>query len=163
MFELFKSPRIDFMGKRAIWLSLSAILVLGSLVVLPTYGIKRGIELGGGAELQVRYAEAPDLGAIRSALAGAGFESHLVTTIGPPADNEVYIRIGLPPEAQDEDITPRVAEALKNDDMRSKAARGLLNLNTADQSTVEAFLLGSPALGKEQAAASALAMHSLCC
>src|SRR5512140_1707216 len=106
------------MGKRNLWVGLSIVVVLGSAIVVPIHGIKRGIEFTGGTEVQVKCAVAPNLGAIRSELNRAGFTNHLVTTIGKPEENEVYIRLALASAVKEENLTPKVVSALRTEDVR---------------------------------------------
>jgi preprotein translocase subunit SecF len=137
VFELFRNPNIDFMGKRHVWLGLSATMMLAAIIAIPVFGIKRGIELGGGSEVQVKYASTPDIGAIRSSLESAGLAS-VVNSIGAPEDHEVYIRVGLDSAAETDkaaveaEITPRVVEALRTDEMRQQNAAGRVDVNTAN-------------------------------
>ena len=164
MFELFRNPNIDFMGKRHLWLGLSGLLMLLSIIAIPAFGIKRGIELGGGSEVQLKYASAPDVGAIRTALDRAGFESHLVNTIGDAEDHEVYIRVGLGADVEtatnvEEEITPRIVEALRTDDMRQQVAAGRVDVNNANASALAGLFASSGLTGDEadRAAAAILA------
>ncbi len=113
MFQLFHNPNIDFMGKRRLWVAVSLSLIVISLVILGTKGIHRGIEFEGGAEVQLRYTAPSDVAAVREALAKAGFAGSIVTTIGKPEENEVYVRVPLVPGAKDTDLAPRVVAALK--------------------------------------------------
>lgn len=114
MLQLFHNPKIDFMGKRRMWVGVSLTLVVISLVILGTKGIHKGIEFEGGAEVQLQYKSAPDVAAVRDALAKAGFAGSVVTTIGNPGEHEVYIRVPLVPGAKDQDLAPRVVASLKN-------------------------------------------------
>lgn len=114
MLQLFHDTKIDFMGKRRLWVGVSLSLVAISLVILLTKGIHRGIEFEGGAEVQLQYKATPDVGAVREALGKAGFEGSLVTTIGKPEDREVYVRVPLVPGAKDQDLAPRVVTSLKS-------------------------------------------------
>ena len=113
MFQLFHSPKIDFMGKRRLWVGVSLAVIAISLVILGTKGIRRGIEFEGGAEVQLQYTAAPDVGAVRDALGKAGFVGAIVTTIGKPDEHEVYVRVPLVPGAKDQDLAPRVVASLK--------------------------------------------------
>jgi preprotein translocase subunit SecF len=64
-----------------------------------------------------------------------------VTTIGALEDNEVYIRLPLTDATQEQgDLTPKVIEALRPDDVRQKVASGLLNVNTVEAEPLIAFL-----------------------
>ena len=113
MFQLFHNPNVDFMGKRRMWVGVSLTLVAISLIILGTKGIHKGIEFEGGAEVQLQYKTAPDVGAVRDALGKAGFEGSIVTTIGKPEEHEVYVRVPLVPGAKDQDLAPRVVASLK--------------------------------------------------
>jgi preprotein translocase subunit SecF len=151
------------MGKRHLWLAISAALMVASIVAIPIFGIRRGIELGGGADLQLKYATAPDLGAIRSALAAAGFDSLLVNSIGAPEEREVYIRVAVDaadrPEAfEQEEITSRVVAALRTEEMRRQEASGRLDVNTASTRTLAALLGEAAGVSPEQAEQAAAAI-----
>src|SRR5262245_1429035 len=101
------------MGKRHLWVTISIVATVLSLIIIPLRGIRLGIEFMGGTEVQIRYAQAPDLGAIRSTLKDAGLEGGLVTTIGDPKDNEVYIRLAAGgTEKQEAGLTTRAVDAL---------------------------------------------------
>lgn len=113
MLQLFHDTKIDFMGKRRMWVAVSLCLVVLSVAILLTRGIKRGLEFQGGAEIQVRYRTAPDVGAVRGILEKAGHTGALVTTIGKPEENEIYVRVPLVPGAKDDDLAPTVVRALR--------------------------------------------------
>jgi preprotein translocase subunit SecF len=134
--ELFHSPKIDFMSKRRMWVAVSLTLVALSIGVMLTRGIKKGIEFQGGAEVQIKYKTTPDIGAVRDILSKSGFEGSIVTTIGKPEENELYCRVPLVPGAKDEDLAPRVVQALQK-------AQG------ADTFEVRSRSYIGPAVGKE--------------
>jgi preprotein translocase subunit SecF len=113
MLQILHDTKIDFMGKRHIWVGISVVLTVLSLIVIPVKGIKKGIEFEGGAEVQVKYAAAPDIGAIRDLMDRSGFAGALVTTIGKPGENGVYIRVPLVKGAKDEDVAPAVVKTLQ--------------------------------------------------
>ncbi|MBZ5637903.1 MAG: protein translocase subunit SecF [Acidobacteriia bacterium] len=151
MLQIFRNPKIDFMGKRSLWVGLSIAVVLGSAIVVPIHGIKMGIEFTGGTEVQVKYATSPNLGAIRSELDRAGFTNHLVTTIGKPEENEVYIRLGLVSAVKEENLTPKVVTALRAEDVRRRIESHGVDLNNADESSLKTLLESSPDLAREDA------------
>lgn len=69
--ELFKNPNIDFLGRKSIFYALSVLLLaagVGSLIMKG--GLKYGIDFTGGANISVRFAEAPPIDKIRSAVSG---------------------------------------------------------------------------------------------
>ena len=46
MFEIFKDSKFDFMGMRRIWVGVSLTLMVLSIAIVATKGIKWGIEFG---------------------------------------------------------------------------------------------------------------------
>ena len=83
--RLFADTRIDFMGLSRVCVTASALLIVASVVVVAVRGLNLGIEFTGGTEIQVRYAERPDVAAVRQKLAAAGMSSQAVTTISTSA------------------------------------------------------------------------------
>ena len=144
MLQLVKNPNFDFMGKSRVLLTISAVLVLASVVLLLTRGINLGIEFTGGAEVQLKFAERPDVSAIRSALAGVSESTPVVTTIGGPAAHEVYIKIGLAGAADDldtTDLTQQVVDALRTEEVRRLRDQKRVDLNVADEAALERVLV----------------------
>jgi len=149
--EILKDTKIDFMGKRRMWMGISLTLVCASLIILPVRGLNLGIEFTGGAEVQVKYANPPDLGGVREALKAAGLSSNLVTSIGDPKENELYIRLGSDAAAaKEQDLTRALTQAL-----RAAAgwtgSEGRLDLNAADMASVRELLEGFPDITRSDA------------
>ncbi|MCB0218502.1 MAG: protein translocase subunit SecF, partial [Chrysiogenetes bacterium] len=71
----------DFVGKRRIMLILSLLLMAFAGVEYVREGITLGIEFAGGADIQVRFDESTDTGAVRDALGEGGIEGASVQTI----------------------------------------------------------------------------------
>ena len=115
------------------------MLVLAAVVVLWVNGLNFGIEFSGGTEIQVKFAQTPDIAAVRSTLSAAGLPSQSVTTIGDPLANEVYIRLAS--GAQDgveDDPTSEVLDALRRGTGDLVEDRD--DLNIIDQGTLERIL-----------------------
>jgi len=95
MIELFKQPNIDWMGKAKYFYALSGILLLaGWASVLFGSGIRYGIDFKGGTNVDVRFAQPPNVDKLRSSLAAQGLgntEIQSVKDIGNPNSNEVLI------------------------------------------------------------------------
>jgi len=149
--QLLKQPNFEYMKRGKLLMGISAILVLASVVILFTRGLNLGIEFTGGTELQIKYVATPDVGAIRSALKDAGLTSQVVTTIGAPEDNEVYIRLGATDTGGEGDLTTLVARTLRG----TAASDGLVDLNVADEATVERLLAAATDVVASDAAAAA--------
>ena len=138
-----EKTNIDFLGptRRKIALSISAVLVVVSLVSLATRGLEFGIDFTGGILLEVGYPQAANLDDIRNNLSAAGFPDAQVQRFG--RDTDVLVR--LPPQAG--------AEA---SEVREKLQRTLQsNGETIDLRRVE-FV--SAQVGSELAERGALAL-----
>jgi preprotein translocase subunit SecF len=107
---LQRKTNIDFMGKRKIALIFSAVLLIVSLVALPTRGLNFGLDFTGGTLIEVTFPTAPDISQVRDNLAAGGMDA-MVQTFG--AANDIVVRI--PPGDEEEsnaEISTRVLEAL---------------------------------------------------
>ncbi|HEX9877343.1 MAG TPA: protein translocase subunit SecF [Gammaproteobacteria bacterium] len=116
-----KTPTFNFMGGRRIALSVSVLLVLGSLVSIVGRGLNLGMDFTGGVLLEVTYAGVADLSDIRATLNEAGFESPLVQNFGTVSD----VLIRLPPQDEQEGgaIRDRVLTALAERDASVEVRR----------------------------------------
>ncbi len=144
MFEILKNPDYDIMGKRRIFLTLSAVAVLASIVLVAVNGVNPGIEFVGGAELRLRFADAPKLGQIRRSLDGLTPSTPVVTTIGDPQDHEVLIKLGTPeatPDERPEDLVQDVIDALRSDEVKALRKEKKVDLNVSDEATIAAALV----------------------
>jgi preprotein translocase subunit SecF len=95
MIELFKQPNLDWMGKAKYFYALSGILLLaGWASILFGPGIRYGIDFKGGTNVDVRFAQPPNVDKIRSGLAANGIgntEIQTISDIANPNSNEVEI------------------------------------------------------------------------
>ena len=73
MIEFFKEPNIDWMGKAKYFYGLSAILLIAGLISwLHEGGLRYGIDFRGGTNVDVRFAQTPNIDQIRDALKTQG-------------------------------------------------------------------------------------------
>lgn len=95
MIEFFKEPNIDWMGKAKYFFTLSGILLLiGWSAILLKGGIKYGIDFRGGTNVDVRFAQPPNVDQLRSSLQAQGLgnsEIQGISDIANPNSNEVMI------------------------------------------------------------------------
>lgn len=73
--EILNKTRIDFIGKRHIACGISLVLILVGLLALVQIGrgaANMGIDFAGGTSVQVKFAQAVDLGEVRQALGASG-------------------------------------------------------------------------------------------
>ena len=106
MADTQKQP-FDFMGLRKIASVLSITLVVISLALLGVRGLNFGMDFTGGTSVELEYAEAPSLDAIRDQLAEAGYEQFVVQNFG--ADTTILIRMA---EAEHDQLAREVAGML---------------------------------------------------
>ncbi|MGJ7456595.1 protein translocase subunit SecF [Halomonas sp. MA07-2] len=101
--------QFDFMGKRRLAFAISGLLILVSIVSLLFQQLNLGLDFTGGTLVEVRYAAAPSLEAVRQTLEGAEFRDVSVQTFG--ASTEVLIRLQ---QAFDADVGDRVVALLRD-------------------------------------------------
>jgi preprotein translocase subunit SecF len=95
MIELFKQPNLDWMGKAKYFYALSGILLLaGWTSIFFGRGLRYGIDFSGGTNVDVRFAQPPNIDKLRSGLAAQGIgnsEIQPIRDIGNAGSNEVLI------------------------------------------------------------------------
>ena len=82
---------IKFMNQRYLTLSLSVVLVFGSILSLGTRQLNWGLDFTGGTLVEVHFQEVADLGAIRKSLDVGGYIGASVVSFG--TDRDVLIRL----------------------------------------------------------------------
>ena len=97
MIELFKQPNIDWMGKAKYFFALSGIFLLAGIVsIVSQGGIRYGLDFKGGTNVDVRFAQPPNIDKLRSGLAAQGLtnsEIQGISDIANPNANEVVISL----------------------------------------------------------------------
>ncbi|OFZ55953.1 MAG: protein-export membrane protein SecF [Bdellovibrionales bacterium RIFOXYC1_FULL_54_43] len=93
MFQLIRpDTQFDFVGKRHIWVSISALAILATVILFFTKGLNYGIDFTGGAEVQIKVPAAWDIGKVRSELDNAGLKGLRVQQIGEPSAHEFLVK-----------------------------------------------------------------------
>ena len=109
--ELFSSKKIyDFMSKRILFVSISLIFVISSLVLIFTKGLNFGIDFRGGTLVQVKYEKPIQLNEIRKVLSKE-YSGFSVTRFG--SDNEVLIKLPITTTSVTNDIGDKIRKLLK--------------------------------------------------
>jgi preprotein translocase subunit SecF len=94
--EFFHEPKIDWMGKKWIFIGLSIPLFLAGMISIAVHrGLNYGIEFRGGTQVTVKFAQAPDLDAIRAHLDQSGLRGATLQGYGPASDHQVIVAIDL--------------------------------------------------------------------
>jgi preprotein translocase subunit SecF len=95
MIELFKQPNLNWMGKAKYFFALSGILLIaGWTSIFLKGGLRYGIDFKGGTNVDVRFAQPPNIDRIRQGLTRQGLGTSEIQPISDPANpngNEVVI------------------------------------------------------------------------
>jgi preprotein translocase subunit SecF len=156
MIEFFKEPNIDWMGKAKYFYALSALLLLaGWTSILLKGGIYYGIDFKGGTNVDVRFAQPPDIDHLRRALTAQGLgntEIQSIGTVGQGKSDEVLIFVsqnGTGDEARDSSKA-QVLSALNS--TYNSANAGKADFNAATPSSLAAYLTQKDPLSLSAAA-----------
>jgi preprotein translocase subunit SecF len=88
--RFFKKTTIDFMGKRKMWYTISAIVILAGFVSLAVKGFHFGIDFLGGTELIVEFSQPPNISDVRDLMDKSGFPKSEIKVYG--ATNRLLLR-----------------------------------------------------------------------
>lgn len=104
--EFFHDVKIDWLGKKWYFLAFSLIFSVAGIVSMTMSFVKTGspvplgVDFRGGTEVQIQFANKPDIGVIRKAVDDAGIRDAKIQATGASAEsNEVLISL---PEQKNE-------------------------------------------------------------
>lgn len=106
-----KQMNFDFMKARHIAMTLSAVLLIISIVAIATRGLSLGLDFTGGTLLEVSYEKPANIESVREQLDNSGFLGSTVQHFG--SETDVLIRMS---EAYRDTLGLEVLEALKAGD-----------------------------------------------
>ena len=94
--ELFHEPKIDWMGIKWYFISLSlALAAIGIISIIAHRGLAYGIDFRGGTLVYVKFTQAPNIDAIRRQLDSQNLRNANITSFGVQSDHEVMIGLDL--------------------------------------------------------------------
>ncbi len=134
---------IDFIGKRKIALTISALMILISLGALAAKGLNFGIDFTGGTLVEVKFDKAPSIADVRSSISPKGFGNAVIQQFGSP--EEILIRV----QNKDGEESSTISNALLD---------GLSEKFTADAVEMRRVEFVGPQVGKELAQAGIMAV-----
>ncbi|NNE36976.1 MAG: protein translocase subunit SecF [Gammaproteobacteria bacterium] len=109
--ELFnRDSNINFLGHRKIAAIFSALLIVGSILLLVINGLNFGVDFTGGTIVELRYDNPVNLEEVRNVLNDSEFEGAVVQNYG--SANEVLIRLAPIDELDSSDISTEVTRLL---------------------------------------------------
>src|SRR5258705_1495313 len=101
--EFFREPKIDWLGIKWYFIGLTLALVTAGMVsVVLKGGLAYGIDFRGGTLVYVKFAQTPDLDAIRRQLDGQKLGDVTLQSYGQAADHEVIIGLDMGQTASSE-------------------------------------------------------------
>jgi preprotein translocase subunit SecF len=141
--DLFKDPKVDWLGLRRVFIVISLALVLVGIIALATRGLNLGVDFTGGTLVYVKFKEDPQLDRVRRTLNDAGLRVEQATRFDEHWKNQVQIRMARieSDEAQDLTLeTTRVVDALRTEYETAEPAAGQLDLNNVSRSVLSGRL-----------------------
>ena len=97
--ELFHDANVDWLGKKWYFLAFSMIFSVAGVTSMAVHWahigspVPLGVDFRGGTEVQVQFAQAPDIDAIRKATDAAGLNGATIVNYDVPANHEVLISL----------------------------------------------------------------------
>ena len=103
--EFFRNPNVNWLGWKWYFLAFSMIFSVAGIAKMSWNWshigspVPLGVDFQGGTQVDVQFANPPDIDAIRHAIEAAGVKDATITTFGPAADHRVLI--SLPVESNE--------------------------------------------------------------
>ena len=143
-----KTPTFNFMDKRNIALTISAILLIVAIGSLVTRGLNFGLDFSGGTLIELGYSQPVDLASTRETLEKGGIADAVVQHFGTSQD--ILIRLAPKEGENDADLSTRVVTVLQKE--------------SSDQIDLRRVEFVGPQVGEELAEDGGLAvLYALIC
>ncbi len=97
--EFFRSVNVNWLGWKWYFLAFSLVFSVSGIIKMSWNWkhigtpVPLSVDFRGGTEVQVQFADRPDIEAIRKAIEAAGIKDARITTFGEPSSNEVLISL----------------------------------------------------------------------
>jgi preprotein translocase subunit SecF len=106
------------MATRKVWYTLSAVLMIASVVSFFTRGLNLGIDFTGGVSAQVSFTQAANVDEVRTKLAAAGFHEPEVQNFGSSRD--LVVRLPPDPSQTEASIRAKLESVVKSIDANAQ-------------------------------------------
>ena len=147
--EFFHEPKIDWMGVKWYFITLSLALALvgiGSMVYHK--GLVYGIDFRGGTVVNVKFAQTPNVDGIRGQLDRAGLRNATIQQYGLPGDHELIISLDLQTTASNNALDAGKQAVINGlSDLFGKGPVGKADFNNASPRAVADHLTADDPLG----------------
>jgi preprotein translocase subunit SecF len=147
--EFFHEPKIDWMGIKWYFISLSLALALTGIVsMIVHHGLVYGIDFRGGTLVYVKFAESPRVDALRHELDKQSLRNATIQPYGPASDHAVIVGLDLQTTASSNALdTGKQAIVSSLSDLYGKGPEGKTDFNNASPQTVADHLTADDPLG----------------
>jgi preprotein translocase SecF subunit len=153
MVELFRDPKINWIGAKKIFIGITIALMLLGAIAVQVRGFNAGVDFTGGTLMTVRFKEQPNLDHVRTAIGKSGIDTSKVTlqpVVSRP--NELLIRApqlsgGNETERRVDEDKRAIIHALQSLNPTGDVSGGRININTIDAAGIEAELRQADPLG----------------
>jgi len=141
--DIVKNPKVDWLGLKWIFISISLILTVIAGVSIVLGGLNWGVDFTGGTLVYVKFKEEPQLERIREILSEAALQAEEVIRFDDPSLNEVQIRMAAVESEEAQVITlesNQIFEALRQEYDQSQVETGRIDLNNISKSRLSTSL-----------------------
>jgi len=141
--DIVKNPKIDWLGLKWVFASISLILMVIAGVSVMLGGLNLGVDFTGGTLVHVKFKEEPQLERIRETLRGAALQAEEVVRFDELSLNEVQIRM-VNVEGEEAQVVTlesnQIFAALRQEYDQGQSEMGKLDLNNISRSALSARL-----------------------
>lgn len=127
----------DVIGKSKIWLSISAVLLLGSLICIAVFGLNPGIDFTGGSLMDITFTDSVEIDSVRTVFSDSG----LTPTIQKTGDNSYMIRLGSFSNDQHTQILESIEQTLGSFEENRYETIGSVIGSELKQTSVKAIII----------------------
>jgi preprotein translocase subunit SecF len=141
--DIVKNPKVDWLGLKWIFISISLILTVIAGVSVVFGGLNLGVDFTGGTLVYVKFKEEPQLERIREILSEAALQAEEVIRFDDPSLNEVQIRMAAVESEEAQVVTlesNQIFEALRQEYDQSQVETGRIDLNNISKSRLSTSL-----------------------
>ncbi len=141
--DIVKNPKVDWLGLKWIFISISLILTVIAGVSVVFGGLNLGVDFTGGTLVYVKFKEEPQLERIREILSEAALQAEEVIRFDDPSLNEVQIRMAAVGSEEAQVVTlesNQIFEALRQEYDQSQVETGRIDLNNISKSRLSTSL-----------------------
>ncbi|MBI2550924.1 protein translocase subunit SecF [Candidatus Uhrbacteria bacterium] len=97
---------IGFISGRRVFYAISAVMILGSILLTALWGLRFGIDFTGGSLVEVRFEQRPEIRLVRQAIEEKGFQA----TVQSSGEQGALLRLGALEESKHQELLAGLRE-----------------------------------------------------